>query len=328
MLTVEQLPTARNPIFLNGDVAKSFQIKPGEHFVIGQTTFTLSADHPQVTLDAPQPDHEQSFSAAELRRISFHNAQERIELLSRLPEVIKNAATDTELFVRLANLLLAGVPRADAAALVAVDADTDTEMAASNQATDVIGSAASTAPAEGGTVRILHWDTRRLTGSNFQPSQRLIQQALAKHETVLHTWTGAQTKEYTQSESVDWAYCTPLPGDACRGWALYVAGRFRDGGDSEGRSDRSDIRDDIKFTELAAATLSSLRELNRLGRRQAGLSQFFAPVVMDALAAENPDTVLAPSETEVSVVFCDLRGFSQTSERSRQRFAGIAGACQ
>ncbi len=110
MLTVEQLPTARNPIFLNGDVAKSFQIKPGEHFVIGQTTFTLSADHPQVTLDAPQPDHEQSFSAAELRRISFHNAQERIELLSRLPEVIKNAATDTELFVRLANLLLAGVP--------------------------------------------------------------------------------------------------------------------------------------------------------------------------------------------------------------------------
>ncbi len=107
------------------------------------------------------------------------------------------------------------------------------------------------------------------------------------------------------------------------GLGIYVAGRFRDGGDSEGRSDRSDIRDDIKFTELAAATLSSLRELNRLGRRQAGLSQFFAPVVMDALAAENPDTVLAPCETEVSVVFCDLRGFSQTSERSASDLLGL-----
>ncbi len=199
MLTVEQLPTARNPIFLHGAEAKAFQIKPGEHFVIGQTTFTLSADHPQVTLDAPQPDHEQSFSAAELRRISFHNAQERIELLSRLPEVIKNAATDNELFVRLANLLLAGVPRADAAALVAVDMNAAEESPANGGAASertmsqrtavAAGSAASESPAEEGSARILHWDTRRLTGNNFQPSQRLIQQALTKHETILHTWT-------------------------------------------------------------------------------------------------------------------------------------------
>ncbi len=44
---------------------------------------------------------------------------------------------------------------------------------------------------------------------------------------------------------------------------------------------------------------------------------------MDALAAENPETVLAPRETEVSVVFCDLRGFSQTSERSASDLLGL-----
>src|SRR4029077_21022072 len=85
----------------------------------------------------------------------------------------------------------------------------------------------------------------------------------------------------------------------------------------------SDVRDDIKFTELAAATLSSLRELNRLGRQQAGLSQFFAPVVMEALGTDDPERVLSPRETEVSVLFCDLRGFSRTSERSGSDLLGL-----
>jgi adenylate cyclase len=333
VLVVEQLPSARNPVFVHGGTAALFQVTPGEHFVMGNTTFTLSEDNPQVTLDAPQPDHEQIFSAAELRRVSFRNAQERIELLSRLPEVIKNAATDSELFFRLVNLLLAGVPRADAAALVAMDSLLLTDSSSPL----VAGQLSSTnyLPArhdeqslqqnrQDSPIRLLHWDGRRLAGANFQPSQRLIQQALAKQETVLHTWTGAQAKEFTESESIDWAYCTPLPGDACRGWALYLAGRFNFAAPgAAAHSDPSDIRDDIKFTELTAATLSSLRELNRLGRRQAGLRQFFAPVVMDALATDDPETVLAPRETEVSVLFCDLRGFSTTSERSASDLLGL-----
>src|SRR5262249_27611832 len=61
----------------------------------------------------------------------------------------------------------------------------------------------------------------------------------------------------------------------------------------------------------------------RLGRQQAGLSQFFAPVVIEALAADDPEEVLAPRETEVSVLFCDLRGFSKTSERSASDLIGL-----
>src|SRR5262249_53541791 len=153
------------------------------------TTFTLSSESPQVTLDAPQPDHEHVFSAAELSRVSFRNAQERIELLSRLPEVIKNAATDSELFVRLVNLLLAGVPRADAAALVAFDTSDST---LTNSGFIPPRAVTSVDEQQTSSVRLLHWDGRRLAGATFQPSQRLIQQALARRETVLHTWTGAQ----------------------------------------------------------------------------------------------------------------------------------------
>ncbi len=164
-LSVEQIPAARNPVFLQGRSAEQFQLSPGAHFVIGSTTFTLSGDRMRVTLDAPKPDREQAFSAAELRRIAFRNANERIEILGRLPDLIKGATTDNELFVRLVNLALSGVPRADAAALVVAD------------------TAAPNTPA-----RVLHWDRRQLAAGEFQPSQRLISQALARHESVLHVW--------------------------------------------------------------------------------------------------------------------------------------------
>ena len=41
-LKVRQLAGARNPIFVKGRPAGEFDIAPGEHFVIGQTTFTLT----------------------------------------------------------------------------------------------------------------------------------------------------------------------------------------------------------------------------------------------------------------------------------------------
>ncbi len=302
-LAVERIESARNPVFLQGRQVEQFQLASGEHFVIGNTSFTLSADRMRVTLDAPRPDREQSFSAAELKRIAFRHANERIEILSRLPDVIKGAASDNELYVRLINLVLSGVPRADAAALVVAD-----------------GGAANV------PARVLHWDRRWLAAGDFQPSQRLINQAVARRESVMHTWTTsnpAPTVDFTMSESIDWAFCTPLPGEACRGWALYLAGRFGSSTPEGMDYDPTDLRDDVKFTELAAATLSSLRELRRLGRQQAGLAQFFAPVVMEALATDDPEKVLAPRETEVAVLFCDLRGFSRTSERAARDLMGL-----
>jgi adenylate cyclase len=257
-LSVERLAPAANPVFFQGRAADKFQLLPGEHFVIGNTTFTLSGERVQVTLDAPRPSREQTFSSAELGRIAFRNAQERLELLGRLPDLIQSAVTENELFVRLVSLLLSGIPLADAAALVELDPETPSDHA-----------------------RVLHWDRRRLAGQDFQPSQRLIQTALSQRQTVLHTWnSSAPAEDYTGIESIDWAFCTPLPAKACDGWALYVAGRFGfNTPGSGGCSDPSDLRDDIKFTELAAATLSSLRELRRLGRQQAGLSQFFSSIL-------------------------------------------------
>jgi adenylate cyclase len=105
---------------------------------------------------------------------------------------------------------------------------------------------------------------------------------------------------------------------------IYLAGRFAgDSPVSPAPSDPTDLRDDLKFTEIAASTLASLSDLRMLGRRHAGLSQFFSPVVLEAISAQDPENALAPRETQVSVLFCDLRGFSLTSEHGAGDLFGL-----
>jgi adenylate cyclase len=301
-LVAQSHPDARNPVFVQGREAARFELRPGEHFVIGSTTFSLSDDQANVSFDAPQPMQEQAYSAQYLKRMRFRNADQRIENLSRLPEIISGASSDAELFTRVVNVLLSGVPSADAAAVVAVDQE----------------------PAER-RVKILHWDQRRLAAGQFQPSERLIQEAVRRGESVLHVWNvrGAN-QAFTQSENYDWAFCTPVPGATCSGWGIYLTGLFvGDPSHSPAPSDPTDLRDDLKFTEIAAATLGSLTELRALGRRHAGLTQFFSPLVLEALGVDDPDSALAPREAQVSVLFCDLRGFSLTSEHAAGDLFGL-----
>lgn len=300
-LRVCKLAEARNPIYVRGREVQEAKIAPGEHFVIGQTTFTVSEQRVDVSDAAAPPTLQQTFSAHDLRRRPFRDARARIEVLGRLPEVIAGAASETELFVRLIGLLLTGIPAADAVALVRA-AEGDPRAA---------------------PIEILHWDRRVLSGEPFEPSERLIRDALARGESVLHVWSDAGEPAFTAARNVDWAFCAPVLGEATRGWGLYVAGRFGRPGDRAAPGDAGDLRDDLKFAEVAAATLRALQELRVLQRQRASLSQFFSPVVLDALDEGDPDEALRPRETEVTVLFCDLRGFSRQSEKSAHDLLGL-----
>jgi adenylate cyclase len=300
-LEVTAAEGAQNPIFFRGKESARFTVRPGERFVIGSTSFTLVEQRVDVMADARLPVQQQSFSSQYLRQIQFRNPDHRIEVLSRLPDVISRATDDSELRVLLVSMLLAAVTRADTAAVVAVEEDGD----APDQSR----------PA----VRVLHWDQRLVTGGDFRPSQRLILEAIRQGQSVLHVWQGNEpsaAQPFTAAGNVDWAFCTPVPGKVCRGWGLYVAGRFNlDLPWTPSSVDPKDVREDVKFAEVVAATLSSLCQLRVLGRQQVTLSQFFSPVVLETLSVEDPDVVLAPRETEVTVLFCDLRGFSRETER-------------
>jgi len=309
-LQVAQLADARNPIFRRGKEAREFSLLPGEHFVIGNTTFSLTDQRVELAAEAPPPVQQQTFTSEYLKEISFRNPDHRIEVLSRLPEVISGASDDGELCVRLVGMLLAGVPRADAAAVVAVE-----------------GSPGQPGQGRSPEVRVLHWDQRLVSQRDFRPSRRLILEAIRDGQSVLHVWQGIDPPDgqsFTARGNVDWAFCTPVPGPAEPGWVIYLAGRF-----SAERplmpdsSDPTDLREEMKFTELIATTTSSLLQMRRLERQQASLSQFFSPVVAATLSVEDPDLVLAPRETEVSVLFCDLRGFSRQTERHAGDLLGL-----
>jgi adenylate cyclase len=173
-------------------------------------------------------------------------------------------------------------------------------------------------------VRVLQWDRRVLAGDDFRPSQRLIVRAVETGESVVHLWNTtprAGESQFTLSEDADWAFCTPLDSAACKGWAIYVTGKFDAAAQlaasqtATGGDNTFDLQDELKFTEVAVGTLSSLRQLRQLERSQASLRQFLSPVVLEAVAQSDWEAVLAPREVQVSVLFCDLRGFARETER-------------
>jgi adenylate cyclase len=181
------LPDARNPVFYRGRRQNAFELRPGEHFVIGGTTFSLTDDPVQMSLDSPAPVDERTFAPHELVQAPYLRASERIDALSRLPEIIADSPTESELLVRLVNLLLVGIPQATATAIVALKSD---------------------------KIEVLHWDRRAIAAGHFRPSEKLIRQAVGGEQSVVHVWNvdAQAAAEFTLGDGVDWAFCVPIPG--------------------------------------------------------------------------------------------------------------------
>lgn len=298
-LLVERLAASRNPVFFGGKERDSFRLKPGEHFVIGSTTFMMTNERALPTLDVPNPVTQRSYTAEFLRsNVEYVDSDRRIRVLNRLPDLITTSGSEQQLHTRFVNVLMEGIASATSVAIFR-------QSEQGESATEVI-----------------HWDRRRLTSGDFSPSERLIRQAVTEGQVVEHIWNQKRSggPEYTMDMDNDWAFVCPLTGTATQGWGIYVTGRNRV---SIGSSDPAsgsgtgelDLQGDIKFCELIASTLQNLLEAQRLERRQSSLRSFFSPVVMDAFSDQDPDAVLTPKECEVSVMFCDLRGFSKASEQ-------------
>lgn len=303
-LRVRVLETVTNPVYFRGEVAADFVVVPGEHFVIGTTIFTL-ANRPGSSLSEKQGDvTEHAYDLQELQRRRFQDAGSRIEMLSHLPDLILGSESDEELLVRVASVLLRATPAASAVAIV------------SNPSVTKGKEEDPTAE-----IDILHYDSRSLEKETPTISNRLVHHATRTRESVLYLWAnaGATQVTYTASEDVDWAFCVPLRSEACSGWALYVTGLLpnheNQGLEKSLLSAPHDLEDDVKFAELVGTTIANLRQTLRLERRQSEMRHFFAPIVMNALAGRTTDEVLAPRESDLSVMFCDLRGFTRRSEQ-------------
>ena len=289
-----RLSDASNPIFVDGAEVSNSSLSSGQSFVIGSSRFELQ----QVTqTDSPghQIVQQMAIDRQQLQRVRYDDAAKRIEVLTSLPAVIRESGVERDLHVRLASLLLAGVQNADGVAIVGLS--------------------------ENLRPRVFHQEQRFETGILMQPSVRLISNAMEQQTTVLHVWdksTGADS-QYTQVADFGWAYCTPfadLSGDR----ALYITGRSEP--DNPEAGERR-LHADIKFTEFIADIVGSLQRQRRLERQQAGLRQFFSPPILEALGRDLDTSLLEPRECDVTVLFCDLRGFSHRAEEESDNLTGL-----
>ena len=306
-LHVKAIPDAANPIFFNGREVNDFYVRPGEHFVIGNTSFMVASDQAFGSLSAPDPIRQQTFSADFLEQVQYRDADRRIDVLNRLPELIAEANNSDELLIGMINTLMAGISAATTIGVVQLNQSQENAQS---------GSA--------GQLKIIHWDRRGLTRGDFQPSEKLVTQAIQLSQSVLNVWQSdvSNSVNYTFDYENDWAFACPIETEATPGWAVYVAGSSQPKQTPEAIQE-GELEGDIKFCELVGSTLKNLLRVQQLERQQASLRTFFSPVVVEALRGRDPETVLQPRQCEVSVLFCDLRGFSRTSEQMADDLLGL-----
>lgn len=299
-VNVARLDSARNPVYFQEVDTTEFAIAAGQGFRIGQTMFQLvSVDLMDGASGSNIEEH--SYGPDQLRQFKFHNAEYRLEVLAKLPNAISGAKSDEELAMAAVKILLQAMPHARAAACVQYSPNS---------------TAADDNPI------MMRWDSRNEDVGRFTPSRRLITASIQRGEGIIHIWqdTEESNPAFTVSGNLDWAFCMPLKGDSSHGWALYVTGQF--GAPGATNVGEADLKGDLRFTELVSDLISSIRQVKSLQHEQAGLAQFFSPAVIEAVRTGS-EAILEPRETDITVLFCDVRGFSRKSEDARDNLSEL-----
>ncbi|MFN4258781.1 MAG: adenylate/guanylate cyclase domain-containing protein [Gemmataceae bacterium] len=290
-LTVQKPDSAKNPIVYQGEKVSECTITAGEFFIIGETTFVLEHRENRTEL---------TFAAQELQDVPFTDVDNRIEALATLPGVIRFSQSEHELENRVLDVLLRGIPRASAAFVVRLEA----EGTSSQPRVQV--RAAKNKPG--------------LLTQEPEPSRQLVTQAIRQRCGVIHLWPTGDHGDSggdhpTQGGDFGWALCARLPDDPSPGWGLYVGGpSFLPSGRDRAATPEEILKSDLKFAELTAEIFGALRRLLHLQRQHTLLARFLPLPVLAAIAHKDIDEVLRPRQTEVTVLFCDLRGFSRAIE--------------
>ena len=304
VLRVRCLESGRNPIVFGGQQTRDCRVNNKGQFQIGQTLFRYEAPEEQILVASPEDTsgvEEYSFAALNSAKFNFESMSKQMILLCDLPDMIARAKSDVALGEMLCGLLLTAIPQSVAVAVVQYDvADVDYLKGLIEQSTRLI------------KPQMMRVQTRDTYDGRFSPSRRLVGRAFLENSATIHIWSGnGESGHFTMAESLDWAFCVPISGESTRGWCLYVSGQ----GGKHGSpiASNEDLEPDIRFTQLLCQFISSVRSVRLLQEQKTQLSSFFSPKVIETLTGGGD--VLSPSERDITVLFCDVRGFSKKAER-------------
>lgn len=307
-LCVRELPTARNPILFAGEPSKEFDVEPQGEFLIGDTTFRFEVrDTALMPVPPNQPRVVEHMLRADGQSARFENANGCLAALCQMPALISEARSDADLAARIVDLLLTSLRGALVSAVMQFDADID----CSDPDAD---------------PKLTRWNSRGDSVQRFRPSRRLMSRAFEQQQSVVHVWCEDQEPEanYTMTSDLDWAFCTPIPTAANEKWCLYVSGRRQFCGLRDVQSPE-DLLGELRLAELMAQFIGAVRHVRALEHKHTEMLQFFSPAVIETLAGQNGASALEPRQGMVSVLFCDVRGFSRKVEESSDDLRALLG---
>ena len=303
----ERVPPPTNRIYHNSEPVAEFAITPGDSFVIGNTVFTLHGgatgisgpDWGDVTMPAVAVA-----SRNELRKFNFDAPAATLRALEQVADVLRLATDEDVLFRSMLNVALNALPRADAAAIVLVSPEsTDAQPRA------VVREQVERMSGPGGADR-------------FVPSRRLADKAIRREaRSIAYAWVTGLNDSSSMTVAAEirggtqWAICTPFQDGS--GMGLYVAGRVPKPPEvRDGKLQDRELTECQKVVELIASLIESTRKSHGL-ERQLTLFRRFLPRRLWSEADRNKlEEILAPRQTDVTVLFCDLRGSCRFAENN------------
>jgi len=290
-LRVTCLGTAKNPVFVNGIPIREFDVDPGGEFQIGQTVFQFVDESTSASAIDEHSYDENELSGV---RVDAHSPWQ--EVFAKLPRVIAESKSTEDLAALILEQLLFAIPHAEAVAVMHFDIGKDS------------------------TLRKPEMMLTRVRDDKmpFRPSHRLIRATMESRKNVLHMWCDADASDakYTMIGYLDWAFCAPVSGRSCVGWCLYAAGATGDG-----VAIRTQLLADLRSTEVLAQFVGAISQVRVLEHQAAEMAQYFSPAVVNTLKRDSAR--LEPREQDVTVLFCDLRGFSWRVDRDQHRLRDV-----
>ncbi len=336
-LTVACLENAGNPIKLKGGVHRRISVGGAETFDIGQSSFFVAVERMarnakpgqrlefvresdgrfpvskakeqpkelMETVDSSDDVEEHTYQASDLKNVAFGDTQRQMELLSNLPQIISESKGDVDLALLLCGMLLDAIPPAAAVAVTVFEESDVNHMRAHDEPDAAIPK-----------PKLMRVQTRDGFEGRFMPSRRLLRKALRQGESAMHivSETEGEGAQFTMASSFGWAFCAPISAPSCLGWCLYVSGA----GGREGNLfvTEEDLKGDLRFTQLVSQLIGSIRTVRTLQEQTTQLSAFFSPKVIANLTKKGGAAdIMVPSRRDISVLFCDVRGFSRKSEQ-------------
>ncbi len=304
-----------NQIWFHNKPVEKCLVKAGEWFVIGQTRFTLRGEadsEPDAPVDATIVQRQEERSRAELENVAFTNPGVLLKAMEQLPAYLKVVASEPALFKQMLKVAVAALPKADAAAIVRIPPDCP------------IGDLRITVVEQ--NVRNPHSGT----AGEFLPSRKLVRRVVCQQrKSCLHVWS-TDPSDFTAAGSgsdhnltlgvmhhqgaTPWAICTPFQDGSQH--ALYVSGRLLSRSTIDAKPDAAHLTEYQKFVEILVGLLESTRRTLRLARQVSVTKEAWPSNLRKYL--DDPEKLEAllktPQEQDVTVLFCDLRGYSARAE--------------